>query len=278
MESVERILDLFRDMGEIDFVQIAVIVLSAWVLLLIDQRLLPLLARRLPGRLRVHVFAAIPIVRLIVIVATGILVVRMVIEPTAENTIAIFGLLGVGIGFALKEYATSLLAGTTALYERSYRPGDWITVDGVYGEVRSLEFRAVHIVTPDDTLVIVPHRKLWSGLIHNANSGSNRLQCVANFWIDPNHDGAVVRRRLMDVALTSPYIQLSFEPVVVSEDTPWGSRYRIRAYPIDPAQQFLFITDLTERGRNTIRDLGITLLTAHHVPVDGKNVPRIAAH
>ena len=278
MESVETILGLFRDMGEIDLVQIAFILLVAWVLLVIDQRLLPSVAQRLPGRLRVHVFALIPTIRLLILVGTAVLVVRRIIEPTAENTIAIFGLLGVGLGFALKEYATSLLAGTTALYEMSYRPGDWITVDGVYGEVKSLEFRAVHIVTPDDTLVIIPHRKLWDSLIHNANSGSTKLQCVARFWVDPNHDGAVVRRRLKDVALTSPYTQLRYEPVVVSEDTPWGSRYRIRAYPMDPAQQFLYITDLTERGRCALGELGITLLTATHVPADGKNVPRTPAH
>ena len=261
METVETILSVFRDAGDINLIRIATILLGAWLILLIDQRLLPIFARQLPGRLRVHVFALIPTIRLVVLVGAIVLILRRIIEPSAENMVAVFGLLGVGLGFALKEYATSLLAGTSALYEMAYRPGDWITVDGVYGEVKSIEFRAVHMVTPDDTLVIVPHRKLWDGLIHNANSGSTKLQCVADFYLEPEHDGAVVRRRLRDVALTSPYTQLRHPPVVVRQNTPWATHYRIRAYPIDPDQQFVFITDLTERGQAALATLGVRSVT-----------------
>lgn len=50
-----------------------------------------------------------------------------------------------------------------------------------------------------------------------------------------------------DVALTSPFLQLDKPVAVIVQEKPWGAHYRIRAYPVDPHQQFRFITDLTIR-------------------------------
>ena len=269
MEAAESLLTVFRELGEINFVQIIAILAAAWLLLLIDKRLLPLFARQMPGRMRMHLLALIPAIRLIVMIVAAVLVLRRIIEPTVENMVALFGFLGVGIGFAMKDYASSLIAGMTSLYENPYRPGDWITIDGTYGEVKSIEFRAVHLLTPDDTLVVVPHSKIWDTLIHNANNGSTKLQCVAHFYVRPDHDGARVRRRLRDVALTSPYVQFRHPIVVVAEDTPWGTHYRIRAYPIDPEQQFTFITDLSERGKAALLSMGVEFALAGAVAGPG---------
>ena len=44
---------------------------------------------------------------------------------------------------------------------------------------------------------------------------------------------------------------------MVAEEQPWGTLYRLRAYPIDARQQFRFITDLTVRGKAELIRLGI---------------------
>lgn len=51
-----------------------------------------------------------------------------------------------------KDYVSSLLAGIVTPCEMPYRLGDWITVEGVDGEVKSIGMRALEIVTPDDTV------------------------------------------------------------------------------------------------------------------------------
>ncbi|MCB1777204.1 MAG: mechanosensitive ion channel, partial [Candidatus Competibacteraceae bacterium] len=160
-------------------------------------------------------------------------------------------------GFAFRDYISSLIAGVITLYELPYRPGDWIEINGTYGEVRSIKMRAAEIVTPDDTVVIVPHLKLWDQMIFNANDGGPYLQCVANFYLHPRHDAAQVRHTLYDVALTSPFLQIEKPINVVVQERPWGTHYRLRAYPIDPSQQFAFITDLTVRGKAILTQRGV---------------------
>jgi len=51
-----------------------------------------------------------------------------------------------------KDYVSSLLADIVTPCEMPYRLGDWITVEGVDGEVKSIGMRALEIVTPDDTV------------------------------------------------------------------------------------------------------------------------------
>lgn len=119
----------------------------------------------------------------------------------------------------------------------------------------------MEMVTPDDTNVVVPHMKLWNQIIGNANNGTQNLLCVADFYLEPEHEAASVRRTLHDVALTSPYLQLEQPIEVVVQEKPWGTHYRLKAYPIDPRDQFRFVSDLTVRGKSALREMDVTFAT-----------------
>jgi small-conductance mechanosensitive channel len=122
--------------------------------------------------------------------------------------------------------------------------------------------RSFRMVTPDDTVVTVPHAKLWTSNIANANDGKREHLCVASFYIHPAHDGSAVRRKLFDVALASPYLQLKRPLTVIAAEQPWGTQYRVKAYPVDGRDEFAFITDLTVRGKSALNELGVVWTTA----------------
>ncbi len=254
---MDDLTDIFRSFAWENLIEIGLILGIAWAIILVGQKLLPWLAERIPSRYRLYVLALVPIVRLLVIAIAIPLILPRIIEPTFENLFAFMSALGLAIGFALKDYVSSLFAGVVALYEMPYRPGDWIEVEGAYGEVSEMNMRSVEIVTPDDTVVVIPHLKLWDRLIFNSNDGGQNLLCVADFYLAPQHDAAAMRHLLYDVALTSVYLQITQPIVVIVVEKPWGTHYRLKAYPIDPRHQFLFITDLTVRGKAVINDLGI---------------------
>ncbi len=240
-----------------------VIVVASGVIVLI-QKLLPRLASKLGGKPRLYLLALVPLLRLVIIVGTFILIVPILIEPSFENMVAIFGALALALGFAFKDYANSLIAGIVILYEMPYRPGDWIEVNGQYGEVRSIGTRAAKIVTADDSVVIIPHNTLWNALIANGNDGSDNLMCVARFHLQPGHDVRQVLDLLRDVAYTSPLTR-TWKPVVVTvANQPWGMSYALKAYPLEPKDQFRFITELTASACAALQARGIGLAS---VPV-----------
>jgi len=65
--------------------------------------------------------------------------------------------------------------------------------------------RAVHLVTTYDNEVIIPHSRLWSKKISNATSGGHSLLCVADFYLQPDHDARAAQQRLAEVAEASSY-------------------------------------------------------------------------
>jgi small conductance mechanosensitive channel len=254
IEEAEQIL---RDLENINFLGILLTLLIAWALVAAVERVFPWLAERLPGRFRFYLLPVAPVLRILILVIAGVRVVGYLIQPTVQNVFAITGAFAVAIGFAFKDYVSSIIAGIVALYEQPYRPGDWVKIDDDYGEVKTVGLRAVQIITPDDDLVTIPHSKIWDNNIVNANNGKQTHQCVTEFFLHPTHDAGQARAALHDVAITSPYINLNQPIVVVAFEKPWATRYVVRAYPVDGRMQFQFITDITMRGKTALHELGI---------------------
>ncbi len=256
-------MELLENVTHIVVIQIVLIFVGTWLFTTLIQRFLPWAAEKFSGRYRFYILASVPVLRLFALVVGVVLVVPRIIDPSFENLVALLGALGLALGFAFKDYVGSLIAGIVTLYERPYRLGDWISIEGTYGEVKSIGMRAFEIVTPDDTVVVIPHQKLWDHLISNANNGSQNLLCVTDFYLRSPHDSAQVRQTLEDVGLTSSFLQLKRPLHVVVQEKPWGTHYRLKAYPVDPRDQFRFITDLTIRGRSALGDLGVKFSEAN---------------
>ena len=253
----QKVIGLFKKITSGTLLEVAIVIIGALALVWLLEKILPWVADRLHSRRRLLVLATIPISRVVVFVIAFVWIFPLLIEPTLQNMIMILGSVGVAVGFALKDYISSLIAGIVAAYEMPYQPGDWIEINGAYGEVKHIGARVVTIVTPDDTVVFIPHQKIWTELIHNANNHDADLMCVTNFYLDPDHNPDQVCRILEDVALSSPYVNLKNTLEVLLEEKPWGTHYRIKAYPMDPRQQFQFISDLTARGKKYLRELQI---------------------
>ena len=236
--------------------QLALILTGAIASIVVLQKVLPWIAAQLHNQRRHFILALVPLLRLIIIVAAFLFSVPLIIEPSLQNMVALFGSLGLALGFALKDYASSLIAGIVATGERPYRNGDWIEIGGRYGEVTHVGLRTVQVTSADDTLYHIPHLKIWNELVANGNNGTPRLQTVADFYLNPYHDGDKARDILYDVALSSAYVSLKEPIAVVLKEKPWGTHYRVKAYPVDPKQQFRFIADLSIRGREILQKRG----------------------
>ncbi|MGA7980250.1 MAG: mechanosensitive ion channel domain-containing protein [Chromatiaceae bacterium] len=242
--------------------EIAAVIAGAWLLTIVVRAGIPRLADRLRPSGRMKILPWIPVLRFLILLAAIALIIPIVIRPTLGNMVVIFGTIGLAIGFAFKDYLSDVIGGVVAIAERTYRPGDWVRIDDAYGEVRSVGLRSLSIVTPDDTVVFIPHSRLWSTNVYNANAGKRDLMCVADFFLHPDHDAAAVRQGLADVAVSSPYVNLSRSITVILADEPWGAHYRVKAYPIDSRYQFEFISDLTVRAKMVFSRLGAVPVTA----------------
>lgn len=257
-----QISGLLKDFAHINFLWIILIIVVAWFLVRFVGRVIPWLASQAPSRFRLYLLPIMPLLQLAILVGTIVSIVPLVIDPTPEKLVLVFGVVTVALGFAFREYVSSLIAGIVTIYERPYGVGDWIQIGDAYGEVTAVRFRAVEMRTPDDSVVLIPHKKLWDSTIYNENKGNREHLCVADFYLHPEHDAEQVRQKLRRVALTSPYLQINRPISIIVQEKPWGTHYRLKAYPIDGREQFSFISDLTVRGKATLAALDVVPVVA----------------
>lgn len=253
---------ILRDLLWHDALLVAVVFFLSRIAVFMVQRLVAGAAERVPARHRLSVLRTLPFAKILIGLAAAAVIVPMLIEPTFRNLATLLASAGLALAFTLKEYGSSLAGGITAVLENTYQPGDWIQVDGDYGEVKSIGPRATRIVTADDTEIVIPHTRLWSASIHNATSGNRGLLCVTDFYLHPDHDASAARRRLEEIAETSSYRMGGSAVTVIVLEKPWGTHYRLKSYVKESREQFLFITDLTVRGKEALLSLGMRFAQA----------------
>ena len=238
------------------------VIVLARILAFLARFLVRHLAEKLPARFRLSVLRSIPVLRLLIGIGAIIVITPMLVEPTFRNIVTLVASVGLTLAFALKDYGSSLVAGWVTVLENVYQPGDWIEVAGAYGEVKSIRARTTRIVTADDTEVIIPHSHFWTNSIFNATSGNRSLLCVTDFYLHPDHDALVARKCLTEVLETSSYRKPESPVTVIVLEKAWGTHYRVKGYAKESREQFLFMTDVTVRGKEAIRSLGIRFAQA----------------
>lgn len=253
---------LINSLQDISFAKVALIIIGTWVLIAIIRRALPFLAARGPSKLRLYLLGAEPILRLTFLFGAIIWLTPIIFNITPQNFFAIAGTVSVALGFAFKDYVSSIIAGLVAIFERPYRPGDWVRVGDHYGEVRAVGLRAFELQTASDDTVTIPHSEIWTKHISNSNNGDRTLMCIAHFYVHPDHEVGLLRSALRDIALTSAYLGYIKPVLIIVKEEPWGTHYQLKAYPFDMRDQFLFVSDLTQRGKLALKKAGATEVTA----------------
>ena len=185
--------EILLSLDEISFANILLIVGTAWLLIALIQRVIPWLAERLPNRVRHYLLPVAPVLRLLIIIVAILWLIPEVINPSLQNIWAILAAVSVAVGFAFKDYVSSILAGVVVLIERPYHAGDWVEVDGDYGEITAMGLRSFQMISPDDSTITVPHSKIWTNNVISANGGQQQHMCVAHFYLHPRHDAGQAR-------------------------------------------------------------------------------------
>ena len=114
--------------------------------------------------------------------------------------------LSIGIGFGLQNIINNFVSGIILLFERSMKVGDYIMLaDGTRGEVREINIRSTVINTNDNIDVIVPNSEFVNSPVTNWTMNERFLRMKIPFGVAYGSDKELVRRIIVDAALSLPY-------------------------------------------------------------------------
>lgn len=226
-----------------------VVILIAYGSIVVIQSLTSWSSERVPRRFRLLIKQSLPFWKGLILILTVSYLLNLFLNLSQENLLALTGTIAIALGFAFKDYVSSIIAGVVALFEAPYRVGDRIQIEEHYGEVVGYGLRGIRLQTPDDNIVTIPHNKTWTEAVSNANSGELEAQIATDFYFAHTVDAEQVIQILYQAAYSSKYTQLKLPILVVMQEQIWGTQFKLRSYPMDARDEFIYKTDLIRRAK-----------------------------
>jgi len=79
-------------------------------------------------------------------------------------------IVGLAIGFAAQETLANFIAGIVIFWDRPFKVGDWIEIDGVYAQVQRVTFRSTRLAAGNGDIVIMPNTTMLSSKVRNRST------------------------------------------------------------------------------------------------------------
>lgn len=253
-EHVQR---LISQVTATEAVKAVLVAVAAGITLLITDRLILWVSERVPRQYRLSVKHSLPFWRASIVVVAAAIIANLLLNLTPSNLFAIAGILTFALGFAFKDYASSIAAGLIALFEQPYQLGDRVRIDDAYGEVVGYGLRGIQLQTSQNETITIPHNVLWHTPVANLNTGKLEAQIETHFYLAHHADFEQVMRILYDVAHTSKYIQLQMPVDITLQEEPWGTQASLSAYPMDIRDESRYKTDLIRRVKQVFKQEGV---------------------
>jgi small conductance mechanosensitive channel len=143
----------------------------------------------------------------------GIVVALSMLEVSVAPFIALIGVAGFIIGFALQGTLSNFASGLMILIYRPFDVGQIIEAAGVKGIVDSMNLVSTTIKTFDNQVVVVPNGEIWGGVITNV-TGSDKRRVDMTFGISYSDDMTKAAQVLEDIVSKHEMILKEPEPVV----------------------------------------------------------------
>lgn len=175
MEDIQAISSLFNYQK---LILIALGIFSLWLVIQVMKFLVDKLTEYIPSK-RFLVLQFNTLLSFVIYLGGTIAIFISVINPPKEVVIAATGSMAVAIGFALKDVASSIIAGLVLIFDTPFKTGDRIEFDGSYGEIVAIGLRSVKIRTLDDNIVTIPNARFINDVVASANYGALDMMVVS---------------------------------------------------------------------------------------------------
>jgi small-conductance mechanosensitive channel/CRP-like cAMP-binding protein len=188
------------------------------------------------------------IIRAVLMLAVGLLVLRVELGVNIGPLLASTALLTAVIGFALQGVLGNLLAGMSLHLVRSLSPGVWVEVDGIEGKVVKTNWRETRIRARTGHLYILPNAKVAEARINNMNEPNNLRGHAVNVGASYSDAPDAVIAALLDAARSTPGVRLNPAPnAFVTAYLDFGINYRLTYWTAEYHKRVLIDGEVMRR-------------------------------
>ncbi len=160
---------------------------------------------------------------------------------------AVLAALGVGIGFGLQNLINNSVSGLVMLFEQPVRVGDIIEVNGEFGLVQEIGWRATRLVNWDNIEVMIPNSVLLENNLVNWTLSDPTSRISVEFGVHYKSDRALVVELAIMVAAGTEGVEANPEPSVLLKNFGDSSLdYVLNIWTREPWRRNFIAADVRE--------------------------------
>lgn len=148
-----------------------------------------------------------------IVLAFGLLVVLTALGVDVTPVFALIGGASFILAFALQSTLGNLAAGLMIMANRPFDEGDFVSVAGVSGTVKSVSIMSTKVTTPDNQIIVIPNSSVWGDVITNVTASPERRVDLV-FGIGYGDDMELARKVLADLCAAHPLVLGTPETVI----------------------------------------------------------------
>ena len=270
ISEVRSLADLWALAGDfqVEVVRIAGRLIVAALVILVFVGFYWILARALKPifertRLQEDAAQLLTVIVRYVVLGFGVVLALGQLGFNITGLLAGLGVAGLALGFAAKDTLANFIAGMTILWDRPFRVGDRVEIDGEFGQVKRITLRSTRIHTNRNIVVIIPNQNVVNNkIINHTMQASTRVDVP--FGIAYKEDIDEARRTVL--ALTEGDERLRARPgpdVVVTEMAESSVNLALRFWLSNPHIEVPVEFEYVERIKKALDGAGIEIPFPH---------------
>jgi small conductance mechanosensitive channel len=172
-------------------------------------------------------------------------------------------IIGLAVGFAAQETLSNFIAGVVIFWDKPFRLGDWVEIDGTFGQVQRVTFRSTRLLNLDGETVLFPNTYVLS---HRVSNHSTHPINRVSVRIGIAYKESISRAREVILGLTRGDARLCDDPapdVVVDECADSSVNLVLRFWIKDEAIERLIRFEYTEKVKNALDQARIEIPFPH---------------
>ncbi|MBR5598860.1 MAG: mechanosensitive ion channel [Alphaproteobacteria bacterium] len=177
-----------------------------------------------------------------------------------SNLAVIAGALSVGIGFGLQDVIKNLVSGIIILFERPFKVGDWVIINGEEGKIKQINIRSTELETWTRQSVIIPNATLISNSLINLTHENNWQRQSIKVGVSYDSDADLVTQLLLECAKSCKKVTKVPAPYVIFKDFGSSSLdFELRYYISDIWEGWSAASDIRYEILKKFRENGINI-------------------
>lgn len=191
-------------------------------------------------------------------IAFGLMIVLSALGIDITPIFALVGGLSFIIAFAFQDTLGNLAAGLMIMFNRPFDEGDYVTIAGMGGTVKSVSVVSTKITTPDNQVIVIPNSKVWGDVITNTTASATRRVDLV-FGIGYDDDIGKAHEVLEQVVAEHPMVLGDPAPVIRVNALGASSVDFICRPWVNRADYWTVYWDLTRQVKEAFDKAGISI-------------------